>query len=354
MTARPASTGTELHLQRAATVPPEARGLTRDGVRLMVSSPDGYIDTRFRKLPSFLDPGDLLVVNTSRTMAAAVPGTRRGVPIGVHLSMPLDDGRWVIELRRSDATGPILDAPVGESIDIPGGTVMLEEAADDGSSGGVRLWRARIDVPEGVGVLMRRHGAPIRYGYVAGAWPLSAYQTVFGERGGPFGSAEMPSAARPFTERVLEGLRARGVVVATIELHAGVSSQEAHEPPQPERFSVPERTASLVNERRWGPGRVIAVGTTVTRALESAAADDGSLAPASGWTDLVLGPERRPRVVDGLVTGWHPPEASHLDLLRAVAGRELVEGAYERAEAKGYLWHEFGDSCLLLGDRAAS
>jgi S-adenosylmethionine:tRNA ribosyltransferase-isomerase len=131
-------------------------------------------------------------------------------------------------------------------------------------------------------------------------------------------------------------------------LHTGVSSPEAHEPPYPERFTVPEATARLVTGTRSAGRRVIAVGTTVTRALESATDEDGVTAPAAGWTDLVLGPDRPARVVNGLITGLHAPEASHLKLLEAVAGADLVEAAYRRAVAEHFLWHEFGDSMLFL------
>lgn len=158
----------------------------------------------------------------------------------------------------------------------------------------------------------------------------------------------MPSAGRPFTAQVVTDLITRGVVVAPVVLHTGVSSQEPGEPPQPERFRVPAATARLVNSTRAAGGRVIAVGTTVTRALESAADPDGLVRLRHGWTNLVLGPSRPARVVTGLVTGWHAPGASHLALLSAVAGEALVERAYAEAVRLGYRWHEFGDSCLLL------
>ncbi len=334
---------------RTAGAPPEARGLRRDEVRLMAASPSRFVDTTFRRLPAFLAPGDLLVVNISPTMAAAVAGTRRGHPVVVHLSTPRDDGRWVIELRRPDASGPVRDGRPGEVVSVPGGSIVLEGAVDGGTPGAVRLWQARLEVAGGVRSLMRRHGTPIRYRYVTGGWPLSAYQTIFADGRRWPGSAEMPSAGRPFTARLVRALRRHGVGLAAVELHAGVSSQEAREPPQPERFAVPARTASLVTATHRRGGRVIAVGTTVTRALESAVAADGQVAAAAGWTDLVLGPDRPARAIDGLITGWHPPEASHLDLLQAVAGSELVAATYERAVAGDYLWHEFGDSCLLLG-----
>jgi S-adenosylmethionine:tRNA ribosyltransferase-isomerase len=140
----------------------------------------------------------------------------------------------------------------------------------------------------------------------------------------------------------------RGIGVVPITLHTGVSSQDPGEPPQPERFAVPEATARAVNMTRAAGGRVVAVGTTVTRALESAAGGRGIVRGRVGWTDLVLGPDRPAQVVSGLVTGWHAPGASHLDLLAAVAGTGLVDRAYREAVRVRYLWHEFGDSCLLL------
>jgi S-adenosylmethionine:tRNA ribosyltransferase-isomerase len=163
-------------------------------------------------------------------------------------------------------------------------------------------------------------------------------------------SAEMASAGRPFTEHLLVRLMARGVVIAPLVLHAGVSSPEKHEPPMPERFTVPAPTARLVGATRAAGARVVAVGTTVVRALESATDPGGTVHAASGWTDLVLGPDRPARVVDALVSGLHAPEASHLLLLEAVVGPEVVGRAYAAAVEHGdYLWHEFGDSTFLRG-----
>jgi S-adenosylmethionine:tRNA ribosyltransferase-isomerase len=171
------------------------------------------------------------------------------------------------------------------------------------------------------------------------------YQTVFAREPG---SAEMPSAGRPFTTELVTDLVARGVLFAPVLLHTGVSSLEGGEAPLPEPFRVPATTARLVEETRSAGKRVVAVGTTVTRALESATDSVGRVQPARGWTDLVLGADRPALVVDGLITGWHAAEATHQALLRAVAGAELVGAAYASASKEGYLWHEFGDSCLLL------
>jgi len=335
--------------EQVAPTPPEGRGLARDEVRLMVSGADGIVDTRFRSLADHLTPADLIVVNTSPTMPAALRATMRGDEVGVHLSTLRDDGSWVVELRAADNTGPILSGVPNEVIHLlPRGSLRLIEPYDGGELGGVRLWRTRLEVPGGVRAFTGLHGRPIRYSYVPGEWPLDAYQTVFADFAAWPGSAEMPSAGRAFSPRVVAALRAKGIQLASIRLDTGVSSQEAGESPYPERFEVSADTAALVNRIGLTGGRVIAVGTTVARALETVANEAGVVREGDGWTNLVLGPDRPSRVVTGLITGFHPPEASHLKLLQAVAGHDLVEASYELALELNYLWHEFGDSCLLL------
>jgi S-adenosylmethionine:tRNA ribosyltransferase-isomerase len=324
-----------------ADAPPERR----DDVRLLVAARDRLEHTTFAALADFLQPGDLVVVNTSATLPAAVDGSRPdGRPVTVHFATALDDGGWVVEVRpRHDAIGAVDDLRSGEPIDLPVGVTLSVQVPHP--PGQHRLWRAHVSVEGGVLAYLDRVGRPIRYGYVHGEFALPAYQTVFARDPG---SAEMPSAGRPFTADLVTDLVTRGIGIAPVLLHTGVSSQEAGEPPQPERFAVPEVTARQVNmTRAWG-NRVVAVGTTVTRALESAADSGGVVRARSGWTDLVLGPARRARVVGGLITGWHAPGASHLQLLEAVAGPALVEHAYAAALDHDYRWHEFGDSCLLL------
>jgi S-adenosylmethionine:tRNA ribosyltransferase-isomerase len=323
-----------------ATEPAEARGLERDEVRLLVATPQSLTDSVFRELPDFLEPGDLVVVNRSATLAASLDGRRGATPVEVHFASALDDGTGVVEVRPEGLSfGPVTDIAVGERIDLPAGHVDVLETLP----GQHRLHRVAVT---GSPVrLMEQYGRPIAYGYVPKRWPLSAYQTVFAREPG---SAEMPSAARPFTTRTVTDLASRGVLLAPITLHTGVSSPEVGEPPNPERYDVPATTAALVNHVRWRGGRVVAVGTTVTRALETVADPDGYVRAGKGWTDLVLGTDRPARVVNGLVTGWPEPGASHVHLLEAVAGRELVQEAYDEAERRDYLWHEFGDSCLLL------
>ena len=331
---------------RAAAAPPEERGVARDGVRLLVVTPDGPAHARFSDLPRFLAAGDLLIVNTSATVAAALDAVRPdGRPVVVHLSTTLDDGTWLIELREHSArAGRVTDAVPGESLALPGDAslTLLRRYPDEAAA---RMWAARAAVEDEASAFLTRHGRPIRYSYVPDPWPLAAYQSVFARSPG---SAEMPSAGRPFTPGLVTNLIAAGVMIAPVTLHAGVASLEAGEAPLPERFTVPEPTARLVNMTRAAGRRVVAVGTTCTRALESAAGADGTVRSRTGWTGLVIGPARPARVVNSLITGWHDPDASHLALLEAVAGPALVRAAYAEAERAGYLWHEFGDSCLLL------
>ncbi|MFD5203585.1 S-adenosylmethionine:tRNA ribosyltransferase-isomerase [Streptomyces sp. NPDC058375] len=336
----------------SARVPAEQRGAGRDDIRLLVSRGRAVSHRAFRELPGELRVGDVLVVNTSVTLPAAVNGRVGGERVVVHFSTRGADGRWAVELRApggAGVTGPRPGGPVGAVVRLPGGRdLVLEEPI--GPASGARLWWARV--PEPVPELLRRYGRPIRYGYTDRDQPLSAYRTVFAVPSPDgSGSAEMPSAARPFTVALVAELVRRGVLFAPLSLHTGVASAEAHEPPYPERFAVPAATAWLVNAvRAADSGRVVAVGTTAVRALESAARADGVVRPAEGWTDLVVTPQRGVRVVDGLLTGLHEPQASHLLMLEAVAGREALRRGYEAALQERYLWHEFGDVHLILPD----
>ncbi|MFE3023021.1 S-adenosylmethionine:tRNA ribosyltransferase-isomerase [Nocardia tengchongensis] len=339
----------------SATAPPEARGLTRDAVRLMVADGPALTHARFRELPSFLRPGDLVVVNNSAMITAAVDTEYGGAPAVLHFSTWLDDGGWVVEVRdpRGIPWGGAALKP-GAYLPLPDGHVAVPRAP--WLAGSNRLWIADVIVPASIGGapegsatdvrrLLARHGRPITYSYVAERWSASYYRTVFGIEPG---SAEMASAGRPFTESLVTELVAGGVGFAPITLHTGVSSPETGEPPSPERFAVPEMTARLVNATHAAGGRVVAVGTTVTRALETAAGADGLVRPLAGWTELVLSADRPARVVDGLITGWHAPGASHLHLLESVVGAEVVGETYRVALESGYLWHEFGDAALLF------
>ncbi len=330
--------------EREASGPPESRGLARDEVRMLVSDNGKLTHARFRELPTFLRPGDLVVVNNSATMTAAVDARIGGSDVVLHFSTWLDDGSWVIEVRSTDGH------PGDWSTLVPGTRIVCADGVvvtlvEPWLPAAHRLWTARIDTPRPVIDWLRGRGRPITYAYLRQRWSATYYETIFGRE---LGSAEMPSAGRPFTDRLVTDLAVAGVGLVPITLHTGVSSPEVGEPPSPERYSVSVPTARQVNATRAAGGRVIAVGTTVTRALESVAALDGFARAGAGWTDLVLSSDRPTRVVDGLVTGWHAPGASHLQLLQAVVGAEAVHDAYDAALDAGYLWHEFGDSALLI------
>lgn len=331
--------------------PPEARGLARDDVRLMVSyrADDQVIHSRFSAIGDNLAPGDVVVINTSGTAPAALTVVRAdGRTLELHLSTRLPGGFWSVELRAPgpDGTVPFRDATPGEVFTLPdGASATLLAPYPAYATAHVRLWIARLDLPVAPHVYLARVGFPIRYGYVTRSWPIEYYQTVYATE---IGSAEMPSAGRAFTPEILTGLIARGVQVAPLLLHTGVASLEDHEPPYEEYYRVPATTARVINATRAAGGRVIAVGTTVVRALETVADPSGEVHPGEGWTNVVVTPQRGIRSVSGLLTGLHEPRASHLAMLEALVGREHLAITYAEALREGYLWHEFGDLHLLL------
>jgi S-adenosylmethionine:tRNA ribosyltransferase-isomerase len=330
----------ELPADLEAHEPPEARGLARDGVRLMVShlGDDSIEHRRFVDLSEVLRPGDLLVANDSATVPAALTATRSdGTPLTVHISTRLPADLWVVEPRH-------VAACAGEVLTLPGGTTatLLVPYADS-----QRLWVAVFNTD--VRQLMQSYGRAIAYPYVRGRWPIEMYQTVYA---GPSGSAEMPSAGRAFSPDVLEQLAHRGIGFVTLTLHTGVASLELPERPYAEEYWVPELTAAAVRRAKAEVRRVIAVGTTVVRALESPVeVGSGAVVASHAWTELMVTPERGVTVVDSLLTGFHEPKATHLAMLEAIAGRCHLEQAYAAALAGRYLWHEFGDLHLILSGR---
>lgn len=330
-----------------ASEPPEATGRRRDDVRMLVARVGAHSLTScaFDEIPEFLESGDLLVVNTSATIPAALDAiSDDGDQLAIHLSTLLDDGRWVVEPRRlvGRTTERWNGPPPPRRLTLRGrGSLVLEDRYDASS----RLWVARLEVGQDVPSWLETHGRPIQYGYTRRHWPLDAYQNVYAAEPG---SAEMPSAGRPFTTGLITRLVAGGVRVAPIVLHTGVSSLEADELPYPERVRVPASTADLVNATHLEGHHVVAIGTTVVRALETAAAGSTVVRACEGWTDLVISPERGVTVTDGLLTGWHEPVSSHLLMLEAVAGRTLLDDSYSAALNLGYRWHEFGDTHLIV------
>ncbi len=351
-----------------ASEPPEARGLARDEVRMMIShyTNNSVLHTRFRDLPAYLVPGDVLVINTSGTLNAALPAIRAdGSSCELHLSTHLPGDTWTVEIRTPFEAGstPIYDAHEGELLHLPAGaTALLMAPYDRGaylsplpdattlsmctqSKGHHRLWVAALSLPCDLQNYMAQHGFPIRYRYIPRSWPLSYYQTVYATEPG---SAEMPSAGRAFTPALMTRLVAQGVVIAPLILHTGVASLEEHEPPYEEYYRVPLETARQVNMARETGKRVIAVGTTVVRALESVTDCRGETSPGEGWTDLFITPQRGIHAINGILTGLHEPRSTHLAMLETLTGRPHLEITYREALKERYLWHEFGDLHLIL------
>jgi S-adenosylmethionine:tRNA ribosyltransferase-isomerase len=352
--------GLALRAELEAAEPPEARGLRRDEVRLLVSRvATGTIHhSRFSDLSRWLSPGDLLVVNTSGTINAALEAsTSAGDRFALHLSTRLPGNFWVVEVRRP---GPVAslqyrDARAGTTFRLETGghiTLLAPYPLSGALDAGSRLWMSALQLPEPVFSYLERFGSPIRYSYVTRRWPVSMYQTVFATEPG---SAEMPSAGRPFTPELVTRLVASGVQISPLLLHTGVASLEDHDPPYEEYFRVPPDTADRANAARRAGHRVIAVGTTVVRALETVTDDRGTSFPGEGWTSLVITPHRPLHAVNGMITGLHEPRATHLAMVKqvmAAAGGDAPSGqldfAYREARDGGYLWHEFGDSHLII------
>ncbi len=337
-----------------ASEPPEARGLARDDVRLMISyrADDRLVHTRFHDLPDFLQAGDVVVINTSGTLNAALNVTAEdGTPFELHLSTRLPADLWVVEVRQlsGHTTKPYYAAQPGMILRLPGGgraTLLApRNPLERANPGHTRLWIAMLDLPDETHQYLEQYGFPIRYSYVKQGWPGSYYQTVYATE---MGSAEMPSAGRAFTPELITRLIAKGVQIVPLILHTGVASLEEHEPPYEEYYRVPAQTADILNAARKAGRRIIAVGTTVVRALETVTDSNDITHPGDGWTEVIVSPQRGIRAVNGMLTGLHEPRATHLAMLEALASRQHLRMTYQEALAERYLWHEFGDLHLIL------
>ena len=341
---RPASPAPPLPPRLRASKPAARRGVRRDHVRLLVvdRATCAVHHSRFDRLGEHLGPGDLLVVNTSRALPAAVRARRasgEAVQLRPCVRRP---GEW--DALAVQVEPPHANVPLRPDEELIVGDAVLRVTGRRPDI--PLLWRLELAGAADDLDLILRHGEPIRYSYVPEPVPLDAYQPVYASRPG---SAESPSAGLPFTWELLHELRRRGAGLAELVLHTGLSSYQDDDFDLEhhlfeEWFELDQGAADAINRA----DRVLAVGTTVVRALETAAGEDGRVRAMRGWTRLAIGSGSRLRAVDALLTGMHEPEASHFDLLRAFLAEPLLRRAYREAIAAGYLWHEFGDAALVL------
>ncbi len=350
----------------SAKEPPEKRGLSRDGIRLLVAdrTQDKLTHARFRQLPDFLKPGDCLVLNASRTLPASLDAhldshldgshafSQAGPRLQLRLARHWQDDSWsalALDAEEQPWRGDLrgLRLSLGGGLRAQG----LLAHVEDRDPVIERLWKIRFD-KSGIDLMERlcRLGSPIRYWYAAGPWDLDYYQTVYAREPG---SMEMPSAGRAFTWKLLMDLRRKGIRTAFLVLHAGLSSYmdeafDAGHRASEEQFRIGPVAAGIINKSKLEGGRIIAVGTTVVRALETVADNSGLIRRSEGSTRLRITGDSRLRSVDGLITGLHEPAASHLDLLSAFLPGKRLSAVYAEALGEKYLWHEFGDANLIL------
>jgi S-adenosylmethionine:tRNA ribosyltransferase-isomerase len=336
----------------SASEPPEEReSSSRSDVKLLVlNRADGQVrHSKFGALREYLRPGDLLVFNSSRTLPASLTGIdlRTGNRIEVRLAERLPDGSWLALLLSKE--GKIFECEPHQEMEI-GFSDELTCVVRSNDPRGLPLWKVWFSL-SGARLMnaIYKIGLPVRYEHVPQPWSLDRYQNVYANQPG---SAEMPSAGRAFTWGHLFDLKKAGIDSVSVVLHTGLSSYMDDEldsklPISEEEYIVELEVAEKINNVRLNGGRIIAIGTTVVRTLESSARK-GKVVPGHSYTRLRITPRYSLQTVDGLLTGLHEPQASHFDLLQAFLARDKILRAYEEAIARGYLWHEFGDLNLIL------
>lgn len=326
----------------------------RDASRLLLLDRESgaVAHHQFRDLPALLRPGDLLILNDTRVLPARLYGaTARGGRVELLFLEETEGGAWWAWVK------PGRRARVGAAFSLPDGTIArVRERGEEG--------RFLLDVqgPLPVRALLERHGWTPLPPYIRRAVPAEVresdaqdrerYQTVCAREEG---AVAAPTAGLHFTEAALEAVRGRGVAVAFLTLHVGIGTfkpvrleEVARHRMDPERFRIPEATARAVKEARARGGRVVAVGTTTVRALESAADNGGAPRAGAGQATLFITPGYRFRVVDGLLTNFHLPGSTLLMLVSAFARRERILAAYREAIAARYRFYSYGDAMLIL------
>jgi S-adenosylmethionine:tRNA ribosyltransferase-isomerase len=333
----------------ACPKPSEERHLNRDEVRLLVTTKSGETHHgTFKHLPSFLEKGDILVVNTSATIPSALPVTLPDGRAGrLHVSTKLNNTEWLIEIREIDGNKTLRwhKGLEGTIFELPAGATVTLKRRYYKNHNWLNLWVAAFNVHQPLQAYLAGNGRPIQYDKLDHQYPLSYYQTFFSFRPG---SSEMPSAGRPFTAPLMDRLLKKGILPVGVLLHTGVSSLEENELPYPEYMEIDPVSAAIINMAKSEGRRIIAVGTTTVRAIETAVTSEGLVVPYRGNTELFIDESYRMKIIDGLLTGFHEPRASHLNMLQAIAGLEHIDRAYQDAINHGYYWHQFGDLHLVL------
>lgn len=340
----------DLPQQLSCPLPSEERGLARDDARLLVTADDGLFikHTTFQFLDEFLEAGDVLVVNTSATRPAALPILlpfhKKGM---LHLSNQIEEGKWLVEIREIQGEKTIRwkGGQEGMTFNLPNGARVTLKKRFYENRKLLDLWIVVLNVKDNLDNYLKQYAHAIKYEKINDRYPMSYYQTFFSFEPG---SSEMPSAARGFTRPLVDRLLKKGIQFAPILLHTGVSSLEEDEMPYPEYMEISPVSASIINSAKRQGKRIIAVGTTAIRAVESAANQAGLVQAYHGNTSLFIDQDYQPRIADGLLTGFHEPRASHLHMLQALASFQHVEIAYEEAIKHQYFWHVFGDLHLIL------
>jgi S-adenosylmethionine:tRNA ribosyltransferase-isomerase len=336
----------QLPVDRLATAPREGRGEARHDARLIVfHRRRGSIEfRRFFEIGEYLRPGDVVVLNDSKTLNASVHGTVDGVGrIELQLRMRRG-GVWYANCH------PWKEPKPGNAIRFDGSAVT---ATVVGRHPELPLWAVRFSSEDGLDRFLEQVGRPIPSPYVERSFSNVDYNTVYARTPG---SAEMPAAGRHFTPELLDELRLGGVTVASVTLHTGLSSVEIAEEDleahamYEEWYSITPETAAAVNDAKASRKTVLVVGTTVMRTVETAADSEGVLHSGAGWTDLYIRPGYRFKVADALVTNFHGPRSSRIALAAAFTGRDLLLRGYRRAIEEGLLFYEFGDATLTLAD----
>jgi S-adenosylmethionine:tRNA ribosyltransferase-isomerase len=327
----------------------------RDAARMLHVRRDGLDDLTVRDLPSLLRPGDILVANDTRVFPAQLQATRGSARIGITLDRPRADGAWKALARNARRLR------IGDTMTIEGGDGLTAAVTDKNPDGSIFLTFNRdgdalMGAFEQAGAL----ALPPYINRPDGPTPADAtdYQTVFALHRG---AVAAPTAGLHFTPSLLAALEAKGVQRVTVTLHVGIGTflpvrvdRVTDHRMHAERGEITQATADAINQARSAGGRVVAVGTTSLRLLESAARPDGAVQPFLGETALFILPGYLFKAVDRLVTNFHLPRSTLLMLVSAFSGRERMLAAYAHAVAAGYRFHSYGDACFLERDQAVA